>query len=190
MSFRKYKPDDMAQCLEIYSLNEPGRFPKLDPSYETTLKQGTAYTLVAEKEGRIAACGRLAYFSPPGFFRRNWAVLSFGLVHPEHQGEGLGTALVLARFALLKTSDSYYRVVIGAVAKSIGFYQRFGFATIQPWKDKQGNEHPTAMLEISRREILKCRELLGAHEIHVPADQELVPTMEIPVGDRAVEVGA
>ena len=38
----------------------------------------------------------------------------------------------------------------------------------------------TAMLEISRREILKCRELLAAHEIHVPADQELVPIMGIP----------
>jgi len=32
VSFRKYKPDDLPQCLEIYSLNEPGRFPELDPS--------------------------------------------------------------------------------------------------------------------------------------------------------------
>ena len=94
---------------------------------------------------------------------------------------------MLARFALLKTSDSYYRVLIGAVAKSVGFYERFGFSAIQPWKDNQGNEHPTAMLEISRQEILKCRELLAAHQIDVPEDRELVPRMEITAGDRAAE---
>jgi predicted N-acetyltransferase YhbS len=91
--------------VEIYSLNEPGRFPEVEPSFETSLKKASSYTLVAEKEGRIVACGRLSYFLPQGFVRRNWAILSFGLVHPEHQGRGLGTALVLARLALLKTSD-------------------------------------------------------------------------------------
>jgi len=45
------------------------------------------------------------------------------------------------------------------------------------------------MLEISRREILKCRELLAAHEIHVPADQKVVPVMGIRAGDPAVEAG-
>jgi len=75
------------------------------------------------------------------------------------------------------------------VAGFIGFYQRFGFSARRPWNDKQGNEHPTAMLEIGRREILKCRELLAAHEIHVPADQELVPTMGIPAEESAGEAG-
>src|SRR4051794_8060324 len=102
IAFRRYRESDLHACVELYDLNAPGRFPKLEPPYGTTLASGRVYTLVAEKDRKLIAAGGVSYRGVPGFSNRKAAILSFGLVHPDHQNHGIGTALVLARLALLK----------------------------------------------------------------------------------------
>ena len=175
MTFRRFQPADLPQCLLLHTLNEPGRFPELERPYEMCLREQRSYTLVAEHEGRIVASGSMQYV-----LRKNIATLSFGLVHPEFQGKGIGTALVLARLALLKPSQPYYRVLIFSVVRSIGFYRRFGFVRFRPWKDKHGHEHPSGAVEFTSRDIRRCRKLLVAHGISFPPDEDLVPLIERP----------
>src|SRR5882724_4393564 len=80
LSFRRFAPPDLQQCLEIYRLNEPGRFPEgVLEQYERVLSRQSSYFLVAEMEGHILATGGIAYY-----LRRNTATLCFGLVHPSH----------------------------------------------------------------------------------------------------------
>jgi len=117
----------------------------------------------------------VSYRGVPGFSNRKAAILSFGLVHPDHQNHGIGTALVLARLALLKPGAEYYFVMICAVNRSIGFYRRLGFRDAGKWKDCDGQEHPVAMLEFSRRDIRTCRKLLADHQVIYPDDEEIVP---------------
>ena len=179
--FRRYQAADLEACVRLLDLNAPGRFPTLDPSYSSILASGNLYTIVAEKNGQVVAAGSLQYVRPHGFINRKAGVLCFGLVHPEYQNQGIGTALVLARFALMKASEEYYSVLIFAVQKSIGFYRRFGFHETEPWKDTEGQGHPSAMMELLRRDILGCRRLLAQHQITYPSDEELVPGPEFAV---------
>ena len=176
LSFRRLADTDTDGCLELYRLNEPGRFPPDTVGmYEKSIREQTSYFVVAEQEHQIIASGGLSYFG-----RENIAVFCFGLVHPDHQDKGLGTALFLARLALLNPKRRTYRVVIAAVEKSIGFYERFGFRKATPWKDLHNEKHPSGYLDVTAREIRQCRALLREHRIIVPDDEDRIPFRKAP----------
>src|SRR5215510_3291806 len=83
--FRGFTLQDLPQCLELYALNEPGRFPPNGRKYyEAHLRKQAAYYLVAEADGQLVACGGISYYMQP-----NVAVLSYGLVRPSHHGQGI-----------------------------------------------------------------------------------------------------
>jgi GNAT superfamily N-acetyltransferase len=169
--FRRIRPEDLAGCLELYSLNEPKRFPEnMKDHYERSLLAGDTYYLVAEIDGQIVASGGLSYVG-----REGHAVLSYGLVHPSHQRKGIGTALFLARLALLRPNGLYYRIFIFALRQSMGYYRRFGFTGGKPWKDIHGELHPSGNLFFSPNEILRCRALLNEHKIIYPQDEDQIP---------------
>ncbi|PWU16339.1 MAG: hypothetical protein C5B50_13740 [Verrucomicrobia bacterium] len=161
-------------------MNEPGRFPEgVKQDYEICLKEGRAYILVAEKNGQIIASGGVFYT-----IRTNIAGMCFGLVHPDYQGKGIGTSLLLSRLALLNPAEDPQHVVICAVEKSIEFYCRFGFIPGAPWKDKHGQQHPSGHLVITGEEIKKCRNLLASHHVSFPVVED-----QIPFRERSSEVG-
>jgi predicted N-acetyltransferase YhbS len=162
---------DLIDCLEIYALNEKDRFPLgVRDLYRKTLLEEATYTLVAEKDGRVIASGGLSYL-----MREDVAALSFGLVHPDHQGSGIGTSLLLARLALLDPQRQPYSVGIAAVEKSFGFYRRFGFRPYTPWQDQHGQKHPSGYLLFFAFEIRRCRKLLAENRIQIPPDQDKIP---------------
>lgn len=176
LTFRRLAVADVPGCLELYRLNEPGRFPEgVIDQYEKTLREQNSYFLVAESDGQIIASGGLSYF-----MRVDVAVFCFGLVHPRQQGKGVGTALFLARLALLNPKRPAYHIVIGALEKSFGFYQRFGFRSIPPWTDSNGHKHPSGRLEVTSAEIRRCRRLLQGHGIMVPQDEDQIPFRKEP----------
>ena len=178
MAFRRFEEADLNQCIELYSLNEKDRFPQgVIEQYRNSLAERDSYYLVGEKEGRIVASGGVSYW-----MRENLVVLFFGLVEPQHQGRGIGTALLLARLALLKPKPWNYHVLIFAVKKSFAFYRRFGFSNFTPWQDASGAKHPSGRLLLTRSEIHRCRALLEAHHISVPLDEDKVPMRMSPTG--------
>ena len=158
-NFRLLVPADIPQCLEIYELNRPGRFPDgVEAQYRPLLGTGKNCTLVAERDGRIVATGGIEKF-----VRHDVVFLSFGLVHPASQGCGLGIALTMARLALLEPTPDNYHVFIAAVQKSIDYYGRLGFRVIGAWPDAQGETHPFAHLLVSAKDIHGCGKLLKQH---------------------------
>jgi N-acetylglutamate synthase-like GNAT family acetyltransferase len=176
LNFRRLTADDIPQCLELYTLNETDRFPKdFIGEYERNLRREDGYYLVAEKEGRLIATGGISYFQAP-----HLAVLSFGLIRPDQQGRGVGTALLLARLSLLNLNPPMHRVFIFAVAKSVGFYKRFGFTPWTPWRDPHGQEQPSASVMVFDSDVRECRRLLAAHQIVVPEDQDRIPFKKAP----------
>jgi N-acetylglutamate synthase-like GNAT family acetyltransferase len=181
ISFRRLRPDDLQQCIQLYALNEPGRFPKgFIQKYEKSLVEEGAYFLVAENDGQIIASGGMSYY-----IREDMAVLFFGLVHPMHHGKGIGTALLLTRLALLKPIRFNYQVFIFAVEKSIGFYQRFGFKEFQSWKDPNGDMRPSGRLLFSAGDIRRCRALLKKHGIVFPEDEGQIPLRTLDYYQRS-----
>ncbi len=86
------------------------------------------YQLVVEKEGRIIATASLS-----NLVSKRSAVFSYGLIHPDYQGQGLGTAMTLVRLAKLDPTVPLCLVFIFAVRDSITFYRRMGFRQFSPW---------------------------------------------------------
>lgn len=171
ITFRRFAPKDLPQCLKLYALCEPERFPQgVANEYEKVLQRQHSYFLVAEDEGRIIASGGLSYLH-----RDDLAVFCFGLVHPDYQGRGIGTALLLARLALLKPKLYDYRVLIFALDKSIAFYRRFGFKHFPDWEDADGKSHPSGQLQVMPSQILQCRDFLRKQGVTWPDDQDLIP---------------
>lgn len=180
-TFRRFDPADLPQCLELYALNEPGRFPMgVKPQYENSLTEGHAYHLVTEDEGRIVASGGVSYV-----VHDDRVCLSFGLVHPSHQGRGIGTALLMARLAMLKPRRFTYHVFIFAVEASLPYYRRFGFRDYSPWRDPQGSLQPSGHLRLNRSDILKCRNSLRMHGVVFPDEEDQVPFRERAVSSNS-----
>lgn len=175
LTFRRFQASDIPECLEIYKLNEPGRFPEgVFSEYEKCLREQNSYFLTVERDGQIVGTGGISYYEKPSV-----AVLCFGLVKPTHQNTGIGAALLLARLALLKKSRPVHGVLIYAVSKSFGYYQRFGFNFLTKWKDVHGQEHPAGILLVSSAEAQNCRQLLDDHGISVPHDEDQLPFQEL-----------
>src|SRR5260221_373003 len=62
LTFRRFAVTDMPRCLELYALNEAGRFPEgVIEEYKKTLREQTSYFLVAEIGGQIIASGGVGY---------------------------------------------------------------------------------------------------------------------------------
>src|SRR5262249_20694616 len=138
LHIRRYRSSDLERCLEIYRLNEPGRFPAgvLD-HYQSGLRDGRAYFVVVEQEGQVVATGGIQHCE------HSRSALCYGLVHPKHQNSGIGTALLLARLALLNLKRTHpYVVSIACVESSLGFYERFGFKWRGIWKDQNQEPRP------------------------------------------------
>jgi N-acetylglutamate synthase-like GNAT family acetyltransferase len=174
LTFRRFAVTDMPRCLELYALNEAGRFPEgFIEEYKKTLREQTSYFLVAEIKGQIIASGGVGYLG------ENTAVFCFGLVRPSHHGRGVGTALLLARLALLNPKRPAYQVVILAVEKSFDYYKRFGFRNFTVWPDIHGQKHPCGRLRVTCSEIRRCRELLRKHGIVVPQDEDQIPSTKV-----------
>ena len=171
MTFRRFQPTDATACIELYALNEKGRFPEgVMDQYRKSLEAQRSYHLVGERDGRIVAAGAVSYW-----IREDVVVLAFGLVHPDYHHRGIGTALLLARLALLNPHRHSYQVFIFAVEKAFNFYRRFGFQCTQPWKDPNGNMNPSGRLFLPAADSPKCRQLLEAHQIVVPQDEKEIP---------------
>jgi ribosomal protein S18 acetylase RimI-like enzyme len=174
VKLRPYTPADLPRLLEIYKLNELNRFPADGlRHYEKSLTDGSAYYLVAEKDGRVVASGGMQYY-----LQSDIAYLCFGLVHPDCQGKGLGTTLLLARLSLLNQTFLRMNVFISAVKSSITFYQRFGFKNTGTWADEYGATHPQGHLILSVSEIRHCGKLLRENGITCPSDSGKIPQVE------------
>jgi predicted N-acetyltransferase YhbS len=159
-------PADLLDCLEVYALNEKGRFPQgVRDLYRKTLPEQSAYSLVPERDGCVIAAGGVSYWK-----RENVTVLSIGLVYPQHQGRGSGIALLLAQLALLDSKRPVYIVCIFTVEKSFAFYQRFGFRSAEAWQDGHGDKHPSGFLAVASFGIRRWRKLLIERGISVPSE--------------------
>ena len=125
VEIRVYRPVDEDTCLAIYNENEPGRFPEGAAGLFRQFLHDPGYLkLLALADGRPAAVGGIGLI--PGLFA-DQACLVFGMVKPILHGQGIGTAMLLARLAALPRPVKPIRVLLSNVEASAGFFARFGF---------------------------------------------------------------
>jgi ribosomal-protein-alanine N-acetyltransferase len=141
--FRVYEPRDFEVCLEIYQKNEVGRFPSgHGAKFVDYLKKDAKAFIVAECDSRVVGYGGINLLAP------NVATLCYGIVHPEFQGQRIGTALILLRIAQLASNPGGTFFLILAVDASMPIYRRFGFIEKTRWKAEDGKDHPVGVLHV------------------------------------------
>jgi predicted N-acetyltransferase YhbS len=163
VSFRVMEDADIPICLSLYRANEVRHFPP-DRSglYEAELRSRRLLNLIASRDGEPVGCGAISFQS------RDRVGFCFGMVAPERQRQGVGTALFLARLGLLRSSGGVITVTITAVPGSLQFYRRFGFLFFGNAGGADGSFYPLGTLHVRAEEIDPCRRLLAERNIICP----------------------
>ena len=133
MQIREEQPGDAPRITQIqyaafkgHPMHPPGAGPFEHHIVEKLRAAGAlTLSLLAEMDGQ--AVGHIA-LSPAavGQYEEGWVLLGPGGVVPEHQGRGVGAALIREALARMRGAGACGVVLVG----DPGFYTRFGFASL------------------------------------------------------------
>lgn len=151
---RSLRDSDVETCERIYQLNESARFPPgYFPRFSDWLRNRRALILVAESGEVVRGVGGLTV----GMQAEHYvAVLSFGMIHPSYQRQGLGTTLLLARLALLRPPTGMAVATMTNVGGSETFYRRFGFRQYHTSIEPAGNKFKHSAVRMLAADQDRC----------------------------------
>src|SRR5688572_16737540 len=157
---RVYRENDFEVCAEIYRLNEGKHFPVgYFDIFATQLRDEgkRPLELVAEVDGEVRAYGGICRY--PGV---PLALLSYGMVHPQFQRCGFGTAVLLARLVTLPELPSNWTISMTTAGPSASFYDRFGFTHQGRFRDPhvEGLELDSYSATLTVNARSECDEIL------------------------------
>ncbi len=123
---RLLRDADFEVCEDIYRLNEAAHFPEgYFGRFSKWLRNRNSLILVAEVDGAVLGLGGINFQEQAG---QHFVALSFGMVHPAHQRQGLGSTLLLSRLALIDAQTGPITAMLTTVGGSEAFCGRFGFS--------------------------------------------------------------
>lgn len=126
LQIRGYKEEDKARCLELFQSN----LPKYFASHELALFDKFLDTsnpkeyFVAENENIILACGGV--FLDKRFGKAN---LSWGMVHSDYHGKGIGRKFTQFRVEKMKEIYPERGAMLETSQFTFPFYEKMGFVT-------------------------------------------------------------
>ena len=182
ISFRLLEDADIPTCIGFYRANEAAHFPPgLVDYYESKLRAREMLTLIATRNGTpVGCCSITCATSKEGM---PVATLCFGLVDPAHQRQGIGTAQLLVRLALLTTTKEVAVAALLAVPGSVSFYRKHGFDFRRTTRGDDGRTYPLGVLVVSKGLIDHCRTQLAKRNIKYPDVSHLIPRKERSKGE-------
>jgi hypothetical protein len=145
MNIRPYQKQDQKACLEIFDSNCPTFF---DPSerllymnWLISIEEGIPprenmnpyYYFVSEEQGHV-----IAAFGFYGIENTNDVRLSWGMVHCNRHGEGIGTEVFQYRLYAIKKILPNHQLKLDTSQHTLQFYKRMGFEVLLTEKDGYG----------------------------------------------------
>lgn len=129
--YRVYQPTDREGCLAALDANTPNYFaPEERADFERFLDEVSGIYLVLEDAGRVVGCG--GYIMVP---ETREAHTSWGMVHPDYKGRGLGKLLLEARLKAVKATGGADRIRVITSPMTASFFVRYGFKETRREKD-------------------------------------------------------
>lgn len=121
---RSYTTADYDAIIELFLLNTPAFFcEEEEQDLERFLDEEIENFFVAEEDGIIVACGGSNIKGRTGF-------LSWYIVHPDHQGKGLGKILALHNLTILQANKDLDNIEVRTSQLVYPFYEKLGFKLI------------------------------------------------------------
>ncbi|MEJ8758393.1 GNAT family N-acetyltransferase [Pontibacter sp. H259] len=121
---RPYMSADKPALLELLQLNTPQYFhPSETKDFEHYLEHELESYYVLEQDGVIVGCGGINYFKEEKLARLSW-----DMVHPKQQGNGIGRKLATHRINEISSQPKLETIVVRTTQLVYPFYQKLGFA--------------------------------------------------------------
>ena len=128
---RRYKDRDKKELLALLKLNIPQYFASSEESdFVEYLDNYVEDYFVVEDGGSIIGSGGLNYFPDDAIARISWDI-----IHPDHQGKGIGRQLVQHRLELLQNNPEVNTAVVRTTQLVYRFYEKMGFMLVKTKKD-------------------------------------------------------
>src|SRR5262249_12233528 len=122
------------------------------------------YGVLCADDGAVVGCGGIATHDG------RTAALTWGMVHADRHGRGLGRALALARLLRLTEMPQVTRGTLNTSNETVGFYEKVGFRVVKMTPDGY-------------------RAGLDRYDLELPVDEELRRRLAA-FGDAPGERGA
>ncbi|MCB0642606.1 MAG: GNAT family N-acetyltransferase [Phaeodactylibacter sp.] len=129
---RPFQPNDMPALLQIFQSNTPEFFhPSEAADYRNYLEEMIEHYWVFERENRIlgAAGLNIKHFprADKGGLVVTVAYLSWDLIHPDAQNQGIGSQLTRHRIDFLRRQTSIKTLIVRTSQLVYPFYEKQGF---------------------------------------------------------------
>ena len=128
---RKYLPADKEKVLKLLHLNTPKYFhPEEEQGFIDYLDNELEDYFVIDNAGEVIGVGGINYFP-----EEKSAYISWDIIHPHHQGKGLGKQLLEHRLQILGSKSEVQVIVVRTTQLTDKFYEKSGFKLKQTKKD-------------------------------------------------------
>jgi predicted GNAT family N-acyltransferase len=136
MNITPYTSADLEAVVAIFRSNIPKYFtPEEEPGLHTFMNDRLEDYYVVEVRGEVVGCGGIALNAD---IDPQTVSLCWGMVREDHLGTGLGKALTEFRIGLAKKNYPGLALTIGTSQHTEGFYQKYGFVTVEHTPDGYG----------------------------------------------------
>ena len=120
---RPFQTSDIPALLALLNLNIPSYFdPSEAADYEEYLSTEVEDYFVVEEAGKLIGAGGVNYF-----WEIHEARISWDIIHPEHQGRGLGKELTNFRIKHIKLQAEINTICVRTSQLAYKFYEKVGF---------------------------------------------------------------
>lgn len=131
IKFRAFGIKDIPPLLGILQLNTPRYFhPAEKPEFEKYLEKYADNYFVVEKAGQVIGAGGINYSGPGTAARISW-----DMVHPGFQGQGIGKMLTHYRLGKIREREGIKTVTVRTTQMAHLFYHKMGFVLEKTAKD-------------------------------------------------------
>lgn len=120
---RAYTTEDKPKVIELLRQNIPKYFdPSEESDYENYLYNEVEEYFVYEQNFEIIGAGGINYFPEEKLARISW-----DMINPKSQGNGIGKELVQYRINLLNADPNIELIVVRTTQLVYKFYEKMGF---------------------------------------------------------------
>ena len=123
INIRPYTPSDKEQLIALLRLNTPAYFDTTEEAgFITYLDNELEDYFVVEEGNSIIGSGGINYED-----NHQTAIISWDIIHPKHQGKGIGKKLITHRINKIKENLKTNLIVVRTSQLTDKFYEKMGF---------------------------------------------------------------
>jgi ribosomal protein S18 acetylase RimI-like enzyme len=128
---RTYSSADKIQLMDLMRLNTPNYFAESEIlDLDHYLDHELELYYVVELNSVLVGGGGINFDNS-----QKQAKISWDIIHPDFQGQGIGKRLLEYRLEIIKKIDDIDQIIVRTSQLTTGFYQKNGFELLEIKKD-------------------------------------------------------